>query len=121
MKMKAMSMKMKAKKASVMKMRMKKAKKVSKVGSKRQVFSGSKVRSKGGLQKGDLVKSKTGKVVSKKQSAHGKKIYAKYLAKWNGAVQKARKQQGVKGFCPIGGKTAKGQALLRAARSIYKK
>merc|ERR1712232_1497776 len=111
---------MKAKKASAMKMRMK-AMKVSKVGSKRQVFTGSKVKSKGGLKKEDLKKNKNGKVVSKKMSIHGKKIFSKYLSKWHASCEKARKTQGIKGFCPIGGKTAKGQAFLKAARSFYAK
>merc|ERR1719436_1235530 len=100
-------------------MRMKKAKKVSKVGKMYSVFSGKKVRTSGGLKKEDLKKSKSGKIVSKKKSELGKKIWAKSgLKKWAEAVSKARKQQKVVGFVAIGGKTAKGQALLKAVRSF---
>ena len=44
-----------------------------------------------------------------------------YLKNWNVAVMKARRTLGVKGFCAIGGKTQKGQELLKKARSFYKK
>merc|ERR1719183_1269883 len=101
------------------KMRRMKAKKVSKVGKKASVFNGTKVRTSGGLKKSDLVKSKSGKVVGKKASANGKKNF-KRIAKWTAAFNKARKQLGIKGFCPCGGKTAKGQALLKATRSFYR-
>merc|ERR1712224_1082615 len=105
--MKAMKM------ASAMKMKMK-AMKVSKIGKKWQVFKGTRVKSSGGLKKEDLTKSKSGKIVSKKTSARGKKN------KFAIAVAKARKALGVKGFVAIGGKTAQGQALLKKARSFYK-
>merc|ERR1719183_2009156 len=101
-------------------MRRMKAKKVSKVGKKYSVFGGSKVRTSGGLKKTDLMKNKRGKVVSKKSNAHGKKAFKKISA-WTNAFNKARKQLGIKGFCPCGGKTAKGQALLKATRSFYRK
>merc|ERR1712098_72136 len=102
-------------------MRRRKAMKVSVRGKKWQVYKGTKAKSAGGLTKADLTRSKTGKIVSKKKSAFGKKQYSKYLAKWNAAVKSARKQLGVKGFQAVGGKSAKGQALLKKARSIYKK
>merc|ERR1712029_282339 len=102
----------------------KKAKRVSKIakgrGAKARVFSGSKERTSGGLKKSSLVKNKHGKVVSKKAHAHGKKAY-KNVAKFANAVKAARKALGIKGFVPIGGKTSKGQALLKKARSLYKK
>merc|ERR1712087_973591 len=114
MSMKAMKM------ASAMKMRKMKAKKVSKVGKKWQVFKGSKVRTTGGNKKEDLKKNKKGKVVSKKLSAHGKKQHAKNLSKWSAACAKARKTKNIKGFVPIGWKTAQGQAFLKAVRSFYR-
>merc|ERR1719486_1861746 len=70
------------------------------------VFSGKKVKTVGGLKKDSLTKSKTGKIVSKKMSAKGKK------SKWILAVSKARAALKVKGFQIIGGKTAAGKALL---------
>merc|ERR1712066_539044 len=109
---------------SGMKRRMK-AMKASKVAkgkrAKSSVFRGTKEKTSGGLKKSDLTKNKRGKVVSKKQSDRGKKAYAKYgLSKWTAAVKKARSALGVKGFCAVGGKSAKGQALLKKARSFYK-
>merc|ERR1712212_596278 len=82
---------------------------------KSQVWKGRKVKTVGGLKKGDLVKNKNGKIVSKRKLAIGQK------QKFPKAVVAARKALGIKGFCPIGGKTAKGQALLKKARSLYKK
>ena len=67
------------------------------------------VKTSGGLKKSSLMKSKSGKIVSSKKSAFGKKIYAKYLSKWTAAVVKARKALGVKGFVPV--KKARAPAL----------
>merc|ERR1719205_156364 len=91
-----------------------KAKKVSKVGKKWQVLKGTRVKTQGGLQKSDLTKNKSGKVVSKKMSMRGKKNA------WMAAIQKARKALGVKGFVVIGGSSPQGKALLGKARSYYK-
>merc|ERR1719385_552192 len=107
-------------------MKKKKAMRVSKIakgrGAKARVFSGAKAATSGGLKKSDLTRNKNGKVVSKKSSIRAKKAYQKNgLAKWTTAVQKAKKSLGIKGFQIIGGKTSKGQALLKKARSFYKK
>merc|ERR1719415_278874 len=103
-----------------------KAMKVSKIAkgkrAKSSVFRGTKASTSGGLKKSDLTRNKSGKVVSKKASAAGKKLYQKNgLAKWTKAVQAAKKSLGIKGFQVIGGKTSKGQALLKKARSLFKK
>merc|ERR1719335_1905710 len=78
-----------------------KAKKVSKIAkgklAKLVVFRGSKEKTTGGLKKSDLIKTKTGRIVSKKSHANGKKAYA-HIKGWTAAVQKARKALGVKGF-----------------------
>merc|ERR1712110_676166 len=99
-------------------------KKVSKIAkgkyAKSAVLAGRKMKTSGGLKASDLKKSKSGKVVSKKASARGVKLYSKYLLKWNKAVMAARKALGVTGFQAIGGKSAKGQALLKKTRSLYK-
>merc|ERR1712215_167550 len=90
--------------------------------AKSSVFRGSKEKTSGGLKKSDLTKSKSGKVVSKKSQAHGRKQYQKNgLAKFTKAVQAARKALGIKGFVPVGGKSAKGMALLKKTRSLFKK
>merc|ERR1711944_211234 len=96
----------------------KKAMRVSKIAkgkrAKSSVFRGTKTSTSGGLKKSDLMRNRNGKVVSKKSSARAKKAYQKNgLAKWTKAVQQAKKSMGIKGFQVIGGKTAKGQALLK--------
>merc|ERR1712187_344014 len=85
------------------------------------VFLGTKVKTYTGLKKADLVKSKTGRIVSKKASLRAKKTFAGRLGKWSAACAKARKALGIKGFLPVGGKTAAGKAFLAKARSFYKK
>ena len=85
--------------------------------AKLTVFRGNKVKTSGGLKKTDLIKNKNGRVVSRKASASAKKGKS---AKWVAACNKARKALNIKGFQAIGGKSSKGQALLKKARSIYK-
>merc|ERR1719226_67975 len=119
--MKAGAMKKAAMKSSAKKA-MKKAKRVSIVASgvraKASVFAGNKEKTKSGLTKASLVKSKRGKVVSKKMSANGKKVYARTIKVWADACKAARKALGVKGFVPMGGKSAAGRALYAKAKSI---
>jgi len=69
------------------------------------------------LNKGSLLKNKRGKIVSKASAAAGKKAYSK-IKKWTEACQKARKALNIKGFCPIGGKTAQGKALYAKAKAF---
>merc|ERR1719335_1213740 len=96
-----------------------KKKAVSKIAKGRMakvvVFRGSKAKTSGGLQSTDLVKNSRGKIVSKKQSAAGKKRYATYLKGWISAVQKARKALGAKGFVAI----KKGTPLYKKAKEFY--
>merc|ERR1712094_104850 len=84
--------------------------------SRAVVFRGNKDKTTGGLKKSDLIKSKSGKIVSKKASANGKRAY-KHISGWTKAVQKARKQLKVKGFVAV----KKGTALYKLAKEIYKK
>merc|ERR1711893_360280 len=109
-------------KAATMKA-MKKVKKVSVIAkgkfAKAAVFKGQKTKTKGGLTKATLVKSKSGKIVSKAASAKAKKAWKdSALKKWSDACQKARKQLGIKGFCAVNGKTAQGKALYAKIKSI---
>merc|ERR1712028_111762 len=83
--------------------------------AKAMVLRGSKVKTSSGLKASDLTKNKGGKVVSKKSSARGKKN------KWSVAFKAARAALKIKGFCPCGGKTAQGKALLAKTRALYKK
>merc|ERR1719277_240237 len=85
--------------------------------AKSSVFRGTKVKTSGGLKKTDLKKNKAGKVVSAKASAAAKKGKGfKKIAAWGAAC----KAMGIKGFCPVGGKTAKGKALYAKVKSLYK-
>merc|ERR1719245_1609449 len=86
--------------------------KKSVVGSRIQVFRGTKERTAGGLTKKDLMKNKHGKVVSKKAFARGRKLAKNGISKWANAVMKARKELGVTGFCAI----KKGTKLYTLAR-----
>merc|ERR1719444_147913 len=95
-----------------------KKKSVSKIAkgkfSKSVVFRGTKAKTIGGLTKGDLVKNKNGKIVSKKSLAHGKKAYSN-IKTWTVAVQKARKALGLKGFVAI----KKGTPFYKKAKEFY--
>merc|ERR1719197_395423 len=95
-----------------------KAKKISIIAkgkyAKSVVFFGGKEKTASGLKKSDLMKSKTGKLVSKKSHAAGKKAY-KHIKAWTEAVQKARKELGVKGFVAV----KKGSALYKKAKEFY--
>merc|ERR1712167_417937 len=82
--------------------------------AKASVFHGTKEKTSSGLKKSDLMKSKTGKFVSKKAHAAGKKAY-KNIKGWTVAVQKARKELGVKGFVPV----KKGSAIYKKAKEFY--
>lgn len=56
--------------------------KIPAVGSRAQVWHGNAEHTSGGLYKKDLKKNlKTGRIVSKKVSAHGKKMYKKNRSK----------------------------------------
>eukprot|EP00392_Amoebophrya_sp_AT5.2_P012713 g12820.t1 len=91
--------------------------------AKSRVFyeKGGKTKTSGGLQKSDLKRNKSGKVVSAKASAAAKKRkgYKKIVA-WGAATAKARKALNIQGFCPVGGATPQGKQLLAKVRSLYK-
>merc|ERR1711975_67524 len=95
-----------------------KAKTVSKIAkgkrARASVFHGTKEKTYTGLKKTDLMKSKTGKIVSKKAHANGKKAYA-LIKGWTAAVQKARKALGVQGFQAV----KKGSPLYKKAKELY--
>merc|ERR1719324_2089114 len=99
-------------------MRAMKKKAVSKIAKGKMarsvVFRGTKAKTSSGLTKGDLIKNKRGKIVTKKSVAAGKKAYAN-IEGWTTAVQKARKALGVKGFVAV----KKGSALYKKAKELY--
>lgn len=96
---------------------MKKVKKPSKIArgkyAYRQVMSGKKVKTSKGLTKTDLKKNKDGKIVSRRRSARCDGNL------WIKATLEARAALGITGFCPSGGKSPRGIALLEKARAIY--
>merc|ERR1719367_2613677 len=105
--------------------RMKKAKRVSVIAkgklARSTVFRGTKEKTKTGMTKAMLIKNKNGKIVSKKASAHAKKMYATSGAKkWAEALRAARKALNIKGFVAIGGKTAQGKALYAKTKALLK-
>jgi len=120
------AMKAPSMKAAMKAMKSMKVKKVSKIakgrGAKVAVLKGSKEKTSGGLTKAKLVKSKTGKVVSKAHSLASKKKFAvSPLKKWADATKQARKELKITGFCAIGGASAEGKKLLAKVRSILGK
>ena len=64
------------------------------------------------------MKNKRGKIVSKKAHANGKS-FQKLGQAWITAVQTARKELSIKGFCAVGGKSAQGKALYAKAKALY--
>merc|ERR1719161_1807751 len=104
--------------AAMKAMRAMKKKAVSKIAkgkfAKSVVFRGTKAKTYTGLTKGDLIKNKRGKIVTKKSMAAGKKSYA-LIKGWTTACQKARKALGIKGFVAI----KKGSALYNKAKELY--
>merc|ERR1712204_125978 len=85
--------------------------------AKASVWLGGKEKTRRGLKKSDIVKSKSsGKLVSKKASAAGKKAY-KNIQGWTVAVQKAKKELGLKGFVAV----KKGSALYKKAKAFHTK
>jgi len=78
------------------------------VGSRAQVYHGNATHTAGGLTKKHL-KKKDGEIVSKKKAKDEK------TNPWIKAVQKAKKELGIKGFALVQG------PLLKRAREIYGK
>merc|ERR1719493_6170 len=94
-----------------------KAKKVSVIArgkyARAAVWKGRKAKTVGGLTKDTLIKSKSGKIVSKAASARGKKAFAtSALKKWGAATLQARKALGITGFCPVGGQDGAGESAV---------
>merc|ERR1719410_1794611 len=88
--------------------------KKSQTGSKRCVRNGSKVYTKSGYTKKDLVKTASGKIMSKKQF---KKAQSFKKSPWMKAVAKARKELKISGFV-IMNRGAQGKALYKLAKSF---
>merc|ERR1711924_536488 len=76
---------------------------------RRHLFAGKISKTASGMGKGDFVKNKSGKIVSKTRSALSKK------SPWIVACQKARKELKIKGFAVI----KKGTPLYKKAKELY--
>jgi len=100
-----------------------KAKKVSVIAKGKRartaVFVGNKEKTQSGLQKKDLMKNSSGKIVTKKASARAKKNYVgSKLEQWANACKQARKALQITGFVPVGGASPAGKALYAKVKSI---
>merc|ERR1712110_767764 len=98
--------------------RRRRARRVSIRGSRNQVWRGTRQKVKTtGQTKGDLMKNKRGRVVSKKANAAGKRTYKRNgLNKWTKAFMQARKNLGLKGFVAC----KKGTKFYKEAMRLYK-
>merc|ERR1719171_45730 len=82
------------------------------------VLRGTKVKTVGGLTADKLIKNKRGKVVSKRQSAAGKRSYGNIKA-WTEALMSARKALHVQGFHAVNGKSLQGKALYFKTKHFF--
>merc|ERR1712018_256679 len=98
--------------------RKRRAKRVSKRGTRGQVWRGTREKVKTtGQTKTDLMKNKRGKIISKKAHAAGKRAFKRNgLSKWCAAFVKARKNLGLKGFVPC----KKGTEFYKECMKLYK-
>merc|ERR1719163_623207 len=101
----------------------KKSKRVSKIArgrfAKALVLRGSKAKTSGGLKQDALMRNKRGKVVSKRQSAQGKRAYAR-IEDWTESFMAARKALQLSGFVAINGRTLQGKALYIKTKALQR-
>merc|ERR1712087_1023965 len=83
------------------------------------VLKGQRERTTGGLKKDDLMLNKRGKAVSKKASAHGKRVF-RNVEPWLDCMMSARKALHMSGFVAINGKTLQGKALYVKTKGLFK-
>merc|ERR1711975_203363 len=82
------------------------------------VLRGTKAKTVGGLTSDMLIKNKRGKVVSKRQSAAGKRRYGN-IKPWTQAFMAARKALHVQGFHAVNGKSLQGKALYFKTKHFF--
>merc|ERR1719281_100972 len=106
----------------MMKAKAMKKKSVSKIArgrfAKVLVLRGTKAKTVGGLTADMLIKNKRGRVVSKRQSAAGKRAY-KNIKAWTEAMMSARRALHVQGFHAMNGKSLQGKALYFKTKSFF--
>merc|ERR1740123_1463332 len=102
-------------------MKVMKAKITSKVAkgrlAKSLVFKGTKQKTVGGLKQESLMKSKRGKIVSKRASAHGKRMF-RNVEDWVNALMAARASLKTTGFVAVNGKSVYGKALYVKTKAL---
>merc|ERR1711981_299718 len=86
--------------------------------AKAVVLRGNKEKTVGGLTKSSLMRNKHGKVVSRKQSAMGRKAF-KHIQDWTSSVKAARKALQFSGFVAINGKSHHGKALYAKSKALF--
>merc|ERR1719356_2262649 len=86
--------------------------------AKAMVWRGSKVKTSGGLTKDSLMQNARGKLVSKRASAHGKRMFSG-IQGWVDCVMDARKALHLEGFVAINGKSLAGKAMYVKAKALY--
>merc|ERR1719433_1266422 len=123
--MKAMKAVKAMKAAKAMKAKPMKARKVSVIAkgkrARTSVFSGKKIKTQSGLKKTDLIKSKSGKIVSKKASAASKKNFqGSRIQKWMKACAAARKELKITGFVALNS-GPQGKAFYLKAKAHFAK
>ena len=95
------------------------------IGSKAEVYHGTKLYTNGGLRKADIARVSDGYGNYRYKSKKQNKKKNPFIVRWSKAVKRARKQlekegMDLSGFVPVGGKTRKGKALLKRTRKIMK-
>merc|ERR1719401_3250162 len=81
------------------------------------VFKGRKEKTVGGVKREGLMKNSQGKVVSKRASAHGKKMF-RNVKSWLDSVMEARRALLLSGFVCINGRSLQGKALYVKSKAL---
>jgi len=81
------------------------------------VFKGKKAKTVSGLKQESFMRNKRGRIVSKRQSAQGKRNYTN-VESWIECVMEAREALHCRGFVAINGKTLQGKALYVKAKAL---
>merc|ERR1712003_612735 len=71
----------------------------------------------GGLKQESLMKNKRGKIVSKRRSALGKRIFQN-VEPWLDCLMEARRALHISGFVAVNGKTLQGKALYVKTKAL---
>ncbi len=88
-------------------------------GNMREVYHGKAWIAGRRLKREDVMRNKKGQIVSKRRSDKTKARFEHCFAgKWSKAVKVAREELGIKGFCPVGGKSYAGIRLHSKVKEV---